>query len=577
MQNKECMSISLNGSRKPVMLPLLTGLAVLVAVIIFVLFAGAYITLPGIYYDEVTFLNAALGGVNDSFIFMQLFKAPVMIMPYIGALKSYLYYPVFKLWGVSATTIRLPAIIISACSIFLWFKICREIFSNRLLPLLFTFILATDPAFIFQSKLDWGPVAIQIFLISMSLCLFLKILKNHSVKLFWLLLGVLLLGVYNKLNFIWFLIAFGVAGVIFYYQDIRQIYQDKHVGFFYGFVVFILILALVFLLLIIPASGLGVLLPSVGFYEKLSSIINLYCSTMNGAGVYRFVFNKILVFPSWINYFSIITFLSWLCCRAFFKNRASVVVQGLNKHILFFSTIFLVIFIQIVITRQSGGSHHIMMLWPLHYLLLFLMLNVIVLTFGFSQKVANSLLFVAIVTLVGSQIMAVMGYELAFKQADSFNSKWSPKIYLLANYLRQYGATADFIVTPDWGLGNQLFALADDNITRLKYIDLYQDFIDQDLHKTNEKKFQAELAVLNRFGGVIHIGGPLHLTNMDLYKIYFQNKKDLVILYAMPYQNMPNVRENFFKFSKQYLHTVKLIHIINDEQNRPLYEIYATQ
>src|SRR6185436_13564341 len=51
---------------------------------------------PGVEYDEVLFVNAALGGhwANGGFVARRLFGVPTMVMPYSGALKSWLYAPI---------------------------------------------------------------------------------------------------------------------------------------------------------------------------------------------------------------------------------------------------------------------------------------------------------------------------------------------------------------------------------------------------------------------------------------------------------------------------------------------------
>jgi hypothetical protein len=42
---------------------------------------------------------------------MRLGPLPFFVSPYMGALKAWGYAPIFRLFGVSALTIRLPAIL----------------------------------------------------------------------------------------------------------------------------------------------------------------------------------------------------------------------------------------------------------------------------------------------------------------------------------------------------------------------------------------------------------------------------------------------------------------------------------
>ncbi|HVI78824.1 MAG TPA: hypothetical protein VM715_11820, partial [Candidatus Acidoferrum sp.] len=59
------------------------GLAV-AAVCIFVLLAAYRIELPGPYYDELYFVNAALGAPDNTFIDKRLGPLPVLQSPYMG-------------------------------------------------------------------------------------------------------------------------------------------------------------------------------------------------------------------------------------------------------------------------------------------------------------------------------------------------------------------------------------------------------------------------------------------------------------------------------------------------------------
>ncbi len=84
---------------------------------IFVFISTFNIQTPGLYYDEALFVNAASGGVTDLFVYKRFAGIPTMLMPYIGALKSWLYFPIFTLFGIDIVTIRLPAILLGALAL----------------------------------------------------------------------------------------------------------------------------------------------------------------------------------------------------------------------------------------------------------------------------------------------------------------------------------------------------------------------------------------------------------------------------------------------------------------------------
>ena len=89
----------------------------IILIAIYFLLTLLKINSPGVQYDEILFDNAALGMIDNSFVVLKIGKFPIMLMSYIGALKAYLYYPIFNVLGVSVYSIRIPMIIIGGISL----------------------------------------------------------------------------------------------------------------------------------------------------------------------------------------------------------------------------------------------------------------------------------------------------------------------------------------------------------------------------------------------------------------------------------------------------------------------------
>src|SRR5262245_14695121 len=84
------------------------GVAVILAVYLaVVLFQARRL---GLYYDELAFVDAALGGWSGIFVDTRILGVSVFVMNYLGALKSLIYFPVFKLFGVFEATVWFPTI-----------------------------------------------------------------------------------------------------------------------------------------------------------------------------------------------------------------------------------------------------------------------------------------------------------------------------------------------------------------------------------------------------------------------------------------------------------------------------------
>src|SRR6187549_566173 len=101
------------------------GLAV-AAVCVFVFLAAYRIELPGVYYDELHFINAALGAPDNTWIHMRLGPLPFLVSPFMGTLKAWGYAPILRLFGVSALTIRLPAILLAALTLLIFYRAMRD-------------------------------------------------------------------------------------------------------------------------------------------------------------------------------------------------------------------------------------------------------------------------------------------------------------------------------------------------------------------------------------------------------------------------------------------------------------------
>src|SRR5213080_4824423 len=147
-----------SGRQREVSMPRLSDGLAITATCIFIFLAAYRIELPGLYYDELAFVNAAQGAPDNTFIYMRLGPVPLRVFPFIGALKAWIYTPIFRLFGVSALTIRLPVILIAAVTLLIFYHAMREKLGG-----IFVWIMTVDSANLFPSRLDWGPTVLMPF------------------------------------------------------------------------------------------------------------------------------------------------------------------------------------------------------------------------------------------------------------------------------------------------------------------------------------------------------------------------------------------------------------------------------
>ncbi|MFQ5452434.1 MAG: glycosyltransferase family 39 protein, partial [Candidatus Paceibacterota bacterium] len=182
--------------------------------------------MPGVQFDEVLHVNAALGGLDGSFIYKSIFDVPVLLMPYIGALKAYITAPVFAIFGVSVFTVRLPMILLAALSLLFLFWANKKYFSIGIATIAL-WLLAIDPNFIALTRLDSGPVVLGFMMSVLALLFFKKFLKNQKIIFLFLTFAALGLGIFHKLNFVWFINGFIFSALIIYYRELIEILKRK--------------------------------------------------------------------------------------------------------------------------------------------------------------------------------------------------------------------------------------------------------------------------------------------------------------------------------------------------------------
>ena len=186
------------------------------AVTYFVLLASLWPTRPGLYMDETNFVNASVGGFShESFVYSRIGGVPTMIMPYIGALKSWLFAPVFFVFGVSPLSIRLPAIVLSAITIVLAYWALRSVV-GRWPSAVLAVIMGTAPTFAFMSKVDWGPIVLAMLLKVAALGAFFRLLETGRVRWLVVMLALIFLGIFNKQDFLWITVGILAGALVAY-------------------------------------------------------------------------------------------------------------------------------------------------------------------------------------------------------------------------------------------------------------------------------------------------------------------------------------------------------------------------
>ncbi len=317
-------------------------------------------------YDESLFINAAIGKDEVTFIYKHWHGIPIMVMDYIGALKSWLYIPIFKLFGVNIYSIRVPMVILMYINFYLIYIITLKYF-DKLIAIALVLLLFTDFTFINLHKIDHGPNALETFI--KLLCIYFINKKQKPLNTF-LVFSLLTIGIFNKLNFIWFINAlFGV----YFISSLKQNLQIE--GNIWGrffekkFVLncFLYLFLLILFIIILKIQNINPSTPSqinevithfiYQFNHLIFVLINLryeYVLGWNSEYPFTFIFAKI-------------TLLSIIILNIFWLFKKPKYLQ--NTHNQLFILVSLLA-IQLFLTKEATNIWHDLMLYPFIQLLI---------------------------------------------------------------------------------------------------------------------------------------------------------------------------------------------------------------
>ena len=481
---------------------------------------------PGLQQDETLFVNAATLRLPGVYLLHSFHGLPLMVFPYIGALKSWIYAPVFSVFGTTAASIRVPAVLIVCLGLVLAYRAVSDVAGRATAVLAFVW-LCFDNSVFWLTRDDVGPSALEFTLKCALIYAAARLLVTRRARWIPAILLTLALGVFNKLNFIWIVndaalisviwavfawrprhaawrpFAVWVAGLVVIYGAFAFYYESQGIG---G--------------LVSSASSSGLGQPWALFANGSSEILSgtwFYDYALRPGGTRTVIVYLILIA------FAAGTILSLVSTRR--RNPAIAAV----------ALVTVVTAAQTLLTAQATAGWHYIAVYPF---------VVIVAAYGLvslAELVApRASVRVGVVAALCAALLIYNGallntYFSALDRAP-LNSAWTPAIYNLDREVTRFPGR---VYSADWGIYNPLFALhQSDRLTELAFA------------MTGTPT--ASLPALG--ASVIAAPGP---------KLLITHPKQALVF--------PNVDENLAVAFRGHL---RLVRVIREAGNVPVYDVY---
>ena len=411
--------------------------------------AGGAALLPvlGVQNDEAVSVGAfhpppsALGAVNTP-----IGKLPLMQVSYAGTLKSWLYRGVFAVVAPSKLSIRAPALLLGALTLWLFYLWTRRAASTTVAGI-GVLLLATDPSFLITTCFDWGPVALQHLLFGAGVFGFVHFAADGEDR--WLVWACAAfgLGLWDKALFVWMLSGAAVATALVYRREAVALFSARRLTL--GLAAFCLAASPLLLYnLAQQGTTAGAFEPQLGV-EHLLYRLGLMGDTLDGSALSRYMLSEpaaadwLPQTPLPILFVIALALTPWLGTSRADRLRQWAAVA------------FLVAYPQTLIGKDVGvGSHHVVLLWPLPHLIVAGWLA----SLGARQAVPDRRAAAVAALCVAANLIAVGSFvQRAYRGGSAVI--WTTAIHPLHNELKRLSPQRISVL--DWGVYDALRVLGE--------------------------------------------------------------------------------------------------------------------
>lgn len=433
------------------------------------LVAGALLApTVGLQYDEVLFVNGATDPTTAHFVALRFGQVPILLMDYIGALKAWLYAPLFTVFGVSVEVVRIPMVIAFVGAVALLARLVWRR-SRPWVAILLTALLVVEPAFTLMSRNDWGPVALSGLLRVLLVVALVAFVEGRRLRWGVLAAAVLALGIFNKLDFaIPATAILFAAGIVFAPRLASIVRSRPRASVLLGFLVLATYAAAY---LLMYRRSTGAVKEFIGtWWERLDSRIRLVVDSFDGHMLTNYMTGSQLGIgsPSIVIACGIGLLAAIVAAALWLRNRRSAPATPLapgalvspGRLLAFAILAGLGTFLGFVVVSEISGPHHAALIWPFPWLIIALSCAYLAekaRTGALASWAAVAAGLLTLVVLAG-QVVASVGIASILTSTTDRPPIWTRDTAGAATAITADAPTGTevVVITADWGIANQL-------------------------------------------------------------------------------------------------------------------------
>ncbi len=473
-----------------------------------------------------------------------------MLMTYLGALKSLIYGPLFRLFGTGIRVLREPMLLAGVASIYFFFRLLRLAAGTRA-AVIGCGLLAVDSIYLLTVCFDWGPVALQHLLLIGGVFLIIGFFKQASgIKL---AAGGFLLGLalWDKALAIWLLSGLGIASILTFPRQVFAALTRRNLavaagGFLLGA-----------LPLVVYNAGHHWITFRGNFQRDtapgaIAGKFRILVHTGDGGGLFGWMMDEDWQTPAPHAPQGALPVASARISAIARHPRQDLLVylfvlalllaplaRGTDLRTILFALIAMAVaWIQMAITANTGGSvHHTVLLWPLPQVVIAVSLAAASRRLG--RAGIPALAAVLAVAMLSGALVINEYYWVTLRYGGS--QSWTDAIFRLSDYMKTTPAPA--VVCLDWGILDPLRML-------------------------NRGKLPLEMGPDSL--------GRSEMTDSDRAWLAFRLSEpaNVFIGHTKDYTYFPGASPNLARFAAQSGYTRQTVATIPDSYGRPVYEVY---